>query len=490
MTTEPVAAVRTRPVDGQRSPWIAVGVVLVGSYAAVLNITVVGVALPAMADDLNRAGGALAVDWVVTIFLIGVVLALPVTGWLSDRFGRKHVYMGCLLLFGLGALVCAAAPTMEMLVVGRFLQGFGGGALMPVGMAIVYDLFPPHRRGSAIGIWGVAIMAAPAAGPPLGGWIIDAADWRWIFGVFVIISALAVFLAVRWLPDVGHRDIRRLDVVGWMLAAVGLVVVVIGFRQVGEWGPTSVPTFVTAAVAAFAFAVLIARSIRHPHPIIDFRMFAVPTFAVAMALTAMLSLGQFAQLTFLPVELQVVRDLEPRHVGLLLAPAAVGTAAVMPVGGWLVDRIGARTPVIVGLCLLAASMWNLAHLRPDGSERTLVGVLVLQGIGLGLVMIPTTVSAMNSLPGRFVSQASAMNNLTRQLGGAIGVALLSAILVSDLGAVAPAAPVIEEAQRAYNRVFLVAFWSIVCAIGVALFLPGRATALRHHAERVAELDES
>jgi EmrB/QacA subfamily drug resistance transporter len=484
MGTESTEA-EVRPVDN-RSPWIAVGVILVGSYAAVLNNTVVGVALPAISDDLNRASSAVAVDWVVTVFLIGVVLALPVTGWLADRIGRRDVYIGSLLLFGLGALVCAAAPTMEVLVIGRFLQGLGGGALMPVGMAIVYDLFPPHRRGSAIGIWGVAIMAAPAAGPPLGGWVVDAASWRWIFGVFVVVTVIAVIVAVRWLPDTGHREVRRLDVVGWFLAAVGLVVVVVGFRQIGEWGPMSVATFVAATVAVLAFAALIVRSLRHPEPIIEFRMFAVPAFAAAMALSALLSVGHFAQLTFLPVELQIVRDLEPGHVGILLTPAALGTAAMMPIGGWLVDRIGARTPAILGLCLVAASTWSLAHLRPAGSERTLIGVLVLHGLGLGLVVIPTSVSAMNSLPGRFVSQATAMSSITRQLGGAMGVTVLSAVLVHDLGAVAPAAPVIEQAQSAYNRVFLVAFWSTVCAIAAALFVPGRAAVLRHHAERAAE----
>lgn len=480
----------TRPEGEPRSPWVAVAVVLVGSYAAVLNMTVVGVALPVIADDLGGASGAVAVavDWVVTGFLVGVVLALPLTGWLSDLIGRKAVYIASLVVFGIGALACAVAPTMEIVVAARVVQGFGGGALMPVGMAIVYDLFPPHRRGSALGIWGVAIMAAPAAGPPLGGWIVDAASWRWIFGVFVIVAAAAALLALRWLPDVGHREVRRLDAVGWVFAAVGLVVTVVGFRQFADWGPASPAALGTAAVGVTAFAVLVRRSLRRVDPIIEFRMFATPTFAAAMVLTSLLSLGQFAQLTFLPVELQVVRGLDARHVGLLLGPAAVGTAVMMPIGGWLVDRIGARVPVFAGLSLMAISMWNLAHLRPDGSELGLVVVLVVQGVGMGLVFVPTTVSAMNSLPGRFVAQASAVNNLTRQLAGAIGVAVLSAVLVADLGAVAPTAPAVEQAQSAYNRVFLIAFWSLVAALAVGVLLPGRAATRRHHAERAAELD--
>lgn len=475
------------PAPAARSPWVAVGVILAGSYAAVLNVTVVGVALPAIGDELGGRG-ALAVDWVITSFLVGVVLVLPVTGWISDRAGRKAVYLASLAFFGAGALACAVAPTMALVVAGRFVQGVGGGALMPVGMAVVYDLFPPHRRGLALGIWGVAIMAAPAAGPPLGGWLVTAGSWRWIFGVFVVIAAVAVVLSVRWLPDVGHRESRRLDLGGWALAGAGVLAVVVGFRQIAAWGPTSPATLASAAVGVAAFTALVRRSLRRSQPIIDFRMFAVPTYAAAMVVTALLSLGQFAQLTFLPVELQVVRGLDAQQVGLLLAPAAAGSALMMPISGWLVDRIGARIPVVAGLCLIALSMWNLAHLRPDGSGRAVVGVLVVQGVGMGLVFIPSTVSAMNSLPARFTAQASAVNNLTRQLGGAIGVAVLSAVLVADLGAVAPAAPVIGDAQAAYNRVFLLAFWFVVAAAAVALLLPGRAAVHRDQAQRAAELD--
>lgn len=470
----------------RRSRWVAVGVVLVGSYAAVLNITVVGVALPAMAGDLG-GGGLFGLDWVVTSFLVGVMLALPVTGWLADRFGRKVVYTASLGVFGLGALGCAAAPTMDLVVVARFVQGLGGGAVMPIGMAVVFDLFPPHRRGLGLGVWGVAIMAAPAAGPPLGGWVVTVVSWRWIFLIFVTVAAVAVALAVRWLPDVGHREARRLDVVGWALAAVGVAVVVLGFRQIGLWGPTSPATIATGLTALVTLAVLVRRSLHRAEPIIEFRMLAVPTYAVAMAVVSLLSLAQFAQLTFLPVELQVVRGLDARQVGLLLAPAAIGMAAMMPIGGWFVDRVGARAPVVIGLGLIANSLWQLAHLQPDGSQASLVRILVIQGVGMGLVFIPTTVSAMNSLPARFVAQASAVNNLTRQLGGAIGIAVLSAVLVADLGAVAPASPVIDQAQAAYNRVFLIAFWFVTAAALTAVFLPGRKRARQHHAERSEEL---
>lgn len=486
MTTEHVSETAPSPA---RSPWIAVGVILVGTYAAVLNVTVVGVALPTMASAFD--GGTASVDWVVTSFLIGVVLVLPLTGWLADRMGRKTLYALSLALFGAGAAVCTVAPTIEILIAGRLVQGLGGGALMPVGMAMVYDLFPPHRRGTAMGIWGVGVMAAPAAGPPLGGWVVTIASWRWIFGVFVVVSLIALLLSLRWLPQIGHREDRRLDLGGWALMAVGVVLVVVGSREVAGWGATSPLTLTVTTGAAVALGLAVWRSLRRSDPIIDLGMFGVPTFRMAMVVVALLSIAQFAQLTFLPVELQVVRGLDAQRVGLLLAPAAIGVAVMMPISGWLADRAGARIPVSVGLTVMAYSMWRLAHLTPDGADRTIVEILVIQGLGMGLVFMPTTVAAMNSLPSRFVAQASAVNNLARQLGGAIGVAALSALLVADLGAVSPSGPDLDQAQAAYNRVFLVAFWFTVATLVVALaFLPGRRKSALDQEARAAELAEA
>jgi EmrB/QacA subfamily drug resistance transporter len=469
------------------SPWLALTIVLVGSYAAVLNTTVVGVALPSIAQELRAGSGAIEVDWVVTSFLVGVVLVQPVTGWLADRFGRRRVYVASLLTFGAGALLCASAPSMWVLIAGRVVQGVGGGALIPVGMAMVYELFPPHRRGTALGIWGVGIVGAPAAGPPLGGWVATAASWRWIFGAFVVIAAGAALLA-RWrLRDSGHREVRRLDVTGWVLAGTGVLLLVIASRQAADWGPTSVATLAMVGTSVAVLAVWVRRSRRRPEPIIELRMFAIPTFAVGMTVVWLLSIAQFARLNFLPVELQVVRDLDASQVGLLLAPAAAGVALTMPLGGWLADRVGARAPVVVGLSLVAASMWQLAHLQPTDSERRIVTILVVQGLGHGLAFVPTAVAAMNSIPQRFVAQASAVNALNRQLAGAVGVALLGAVLVADLGAVAPAAPVIDAAQSAYNRIFMVGFWFVVAALSAAMLLPGRRRSAEHQAIRAAEV---
>lgn len=451
------------------SPWLGLGLVLVGSYVVTLNNTVMGVALPSVASDLGTA--RLDVDWVVTSFLLGVVVVQPATGWMADRWGRRPVYVSSLGVFAVGSVACAVAPGMEALVAARFVQGIGGGALLPVGMTIIYELFPPHRRGTALGVWGVGIAAAPAAGPPLGGWVVTELGWRWLFAALFVVAVTAAGPAVALLQDVGFREARQLDVVGWVLAGIAVVAVVVVARQAPSWGFTSIPTILGALVGGAAIVLFLRRSFGRDDAIVDLEMFSWPAFTVVILVTAPLALTQFARLNFLPVELQVVRGLDAQEVGLLLAPAAVGVAGAMPLAGWLVDRVGTRVPALLGFGIVASTMWVLGHLEPSMPESRIVMVLVIQGVGTGFAYVPTTVGAMNAVPDRYAAQASAVQNLDRQLAGAIGIAMLGALLVSDLGAVAPSGIDRDAAQAAYNKTFILAFWVAVVGGALSIFLP-------------------
>lgn len=461
-----------------RYPWVAMAVILGGSYMMVLDTTVLGVALPDIARELDAAEG-IGIDWVVTAYLIAVGAVQPATGWFADTLGKKRTYLWALSLFVLGSVLAGIAPSLELLVLARVLQGLGGGAMQPVGMAMIYELFPPERRGTALGIWGVAIMAAPAVGPPLGGWVTTAFSWRWIFLVNIPIGLLVLVLARRLLRELGTQEERRLDVRGWALAAASLVVLVIGLRQAPEWGVLDVRTAATVLVGATVLLVVVRRSLRMGDAaLLDFRMFAIPTFSISMAVVALLTATQYGRLTYLPVELQYTRDLGADDVGLLLAPAAVAVAITMPLGGWLADRIGSRLPVAVGLSVTATATWFLGRLTPTTSDREIVLLLMLSGLGTGLAIMPNTVAAMNSLPTPRIAQGAAVRSINRQVAGAAGTAGLAALLVARLGAVSPEGladpPSVAVAQAAYNQVFVVSFWLLVGAAALGLFLPGRA----------------
>lgn len=462
-------------------------VVMAGAYMVILDLTVLGVAIPTIGDEL---GAPVGIDWIVTAYVVAVGVVQPGTGWIADKWGKKRAYMTSLVVFALGSLLAGLSPSLEFLIFARVVQGLGGGLMMPIGMAMVYELFPPERRGTALGVWGVAMMAAPALGPPLGGWLTDAVSWRWIFLVNIPIGAVGLVLAARLLKDIGFRQDRSLDVLGWVLAALGIVAVVAASRFAGDWGLTDPGTISVLVLGVGLIAWLVVRSLRRPEPIIEFRMFKSPAFSITLVVVGFLTVAQFARLTYLPVELQVVRGLEPQEVGLMLAPGALGVALTMTLGGWLADRIGARIPIIAGLVVLTASTWYLANLTPQTSRTELILVLFVSGIGTGLALMPNTVAAMASIKTRYVAEASAVRSINRELAAALGTAILAAFVVAELGEIAPtglSTPAeLSHAQDTYNTVFSVATLCLVASLAMAFFLPGKKKMDQFNAERAVE----
>ena len=475
------------PRRDDRYPWVAMGVVLTGTFMVILDTTIVNVALNEVGRELGSVDG---VEWVVTAYLLAVGLVQLASGWASDRFGKKAAFTASLGLFALGSLLSALAPNLVVLVAFRVLQGLGGGAMMPIGLAMLYELFPPDRRGAALGIWGIAAMAAPAMGPVIGGWIATSVSWRWLFAVNVPIGVLGLVLSVRLLRDVGYREHRRLDWRGLVLATAALSALLLAFDRVADWGWGS-GTFVALVTVGLAGLLVFGRrELRSPEPLLELRMFAVPTFALTVAIVWLLTSAQFARLVIMPVELQVVRGLTPLEAGLVLAPAALGTAATMPIGGRVADRIGPRIPVTIGLVLIAGAVWVLGHLQVDTPTWVIITVLVVQGLGFGLSIMPNTVAAMNALPARYTSRAAAVRSLNRQVAGSLGVAVLASIVAARIGTLAGTATTTPQAaQDAYNVAFLVTFGGVVAAAVLALFLPGREQTLRVQGERAAEYAE-
>ena len=416
-----------------RYPWIAMGIVLIGTFMVILDTTIVNVALPQIGIELDQRD---SIEWVATAYLLAVGISTPASAWLADRHGRRTVFIGSLGLFAVASLACAMAPGLWALVGFRAVQGAGGGALMVVGMSMIYELFPPDKRGTALGIWGVAAMAAPAMGPVIGGYIATSVSWRWLFLVNVPIGVVGVLVA----------------------------------------GPV-------------LLALFVAHVLRTDHPVIDVRMFATPTFSLSLGIICLFTMLQYGRLVFIPIELQTLRGFTPLHVGTLLIATAAGAAITMPIGGRMADHIGARTPVLMGSACLAASALILANLTLDTSQPVLVLTLFLGGVGTGLAMMPNTVAGMNSLPGRFVAQAASVRSMAREIAGSMGIAVFAAIVAAQLGGLAvdvTTADGAREAQAAYNSVFLWAFVAVGVATVAALFLPGKQATLDTQAERALE----
>lgn len=465
------------------------GVVLIGAFMVILDITIVNLALPAVKDDL---GGSLSVEWIVTCYAVAVGVTQTTSGWVGDRYGRRSAFIAALGAFTVGSALCAVAPSLELLIAARVVQGVGGGLLMPIAMAMVYELFEPEERGTALGILGIAVMAAPAIGPVLGGAVISTIGWRWVFLINVPVGLVGLPLAVRLLRETGFRERRPFDARGLGLVTVGLSALLIGFQQGGQWGWASSATTTALAVAVAALGTFVVHSMHSPAPLVEIRLFANPIFAIAMVVTALAVVGQFGRLVYIPLELGTTRDIDALHIGLVMMPSALGMAMMLPLGGRLTDRVGSRVPFTVGIAILAASFWPLSHLSVDTPLLTIAAVLFVGGLGSGLAMMTPNISAMNSVRASQLAQASGLASATRQVTAGLGTAILAAILAHSVPDVEDLSDplVVSTAVDAYNNVFRVALVILVVCFAIGFALPGRHRTRELQADRRAESTET
>ncbi len=458
-------------------------VIMLGTIMVVLDTTIVNVALPQIALALDAGSG---VEWIVSAYLLAVAVSLPATSWIAGRFGHKRVYLLALAAFTLASLACAASPSLPVLIGFRVLQGLGGGALMPVGMAMVLKMFPRERHGRAIGIWGIAAMAAPAIGPTLGGWLVTSVNWHWLFLINVPIGAVGLIAGLRLLPEVPRDPVGRFDLPGFVFGSAGLALLVLGLSEANEWGWTAPATIGCIIGGAASMAAFVVHELRTPDPMLEMRMFRSAPFSMAFGITFFVVLAQYARLVFVPLDLESVRGYSALAVGLMLAPAGLATAVGMNTGGRLTDRIGPKAPMIAGTSLMAVALLALATFGLRQPLWLLGLLLVVQGFGMGLHAAPATVTAMNTLEPELLGQGSTMRTLVSQVAGAVSVAALSAVLA----VATPADPTPAQAQSAYSIVFYVAFFGMLVAVGLAALIRPVSAASNPDRDDLESVDEA
>jgi DHA2 family multidrug resistance protein len=449
------------------NPWSAMVVVMIGTVMVVLDSTIVNVALPQIGRDLHAGAG---IEWVVSSYLLAVAISQPASGWLADRFGRKVVFLASLASFTVASLLAALAPTLAILVACRVLQGLGGGALLPVGMAMVLELFPRERHGRAMSIYGVAAMVAPAIGPTLGGWLVTAVSWHWLFLINIPIGAVGLGLGLRLLPRLGHQERRRLDVLGLTLGGTGLALVVLGLSEASGWGWGSPSTLACILAGLALLAMFVPHELRSNAPLIDLRIFQRRAFSLAMGAGFFITCAQYTRLVFIPLELEGPRGYSALAVGVLLGPAAVLTAVAMALGGQLVDTIGSRLPVMVGISTMAVALFFMGHLTATTPLWEIGALLAVQGVGMGIGMSPLMVAGMSDLPANQVARGSAVRSLTSQISGAFAIAALGALVSARMGKAATP----SHAVASYNSAFIASSLSLLVALVLASQLPSGA----------------
>jgi EmrB/QacA subfamily drug resistance transporter len=415
-----------------REVWIVAAVVVVGVIMSILDTTIVNVALETLSRELNAPLNT--IQWVSTGYLLALATVIPLTGWMTERFGSKRIWMISVALFGIGSALCGLAWSAESLIFFRVLQGFGGGMIMPVGMALLAQTAGAHRVGRVMSVVGVPMLLGPILGPVIGGLIVDSASWRWIFYVNVPIAAAALVLAARLLKaDAGRADAGRLDWTGLALLSPGLAGVVFGLSESESHGGFSDPLVWGPIVVGL---VLVALFVRHAwraeRPLIDVRLFRDRVFAAASATTFLIGGALFGAMIILPLYYQVARGESALTAGLLMAPQGLGAAAAMPIAGKLTDKLGGGRVAVAGLLILTVGTIPFAFLKSDTSYTLLALLLVLRGLGIGSSMMPSMAAAYASLERAAVPRATSALNVVQRVGGSLGTALLAVVLQGQI----------------------------------------------------------
>jgi EmrB/QacA subfamily drug resistance transporter len=421
-----------------RAVLVIAGVVILGVIMSIFDTTIVNVALETLSRDLNAPLNT--IQWVSTGYLLALAVMIPLTGWASERYGSKQVWMLSVLLFGLGSALCGLAWSAGSLIFFRVLQGIGGGMILPVGMSVLTQTAGPHRIGRVMSVVGVPMLLGPILGPVIGGLIVDNASWRWIFYVNIPIVILALVLAARILPkDAGRADAGKLDWRGLLLLSPGAGLIVFGLSETQSHGGFAAPiVWVPALVGVSLVIAFVRHAMRVERPLIDMRLFRNPAFSAASFTTFMLGGALFGAMIILPLYYQVARGESALTAGLLMAPQGLGAAMAMPLAGRLTDRIGGGRVALFGLVVMTAGTVPFAFLGASTPYPWLAGMLVVRGLGLGATMMPSMAAAYASLSREAIPRATSAINVIRQVGGSLGTAVLAVALQHQIATRLPA----------------------------------------------------
>ena len=417
---------------GEKNPaapgtfWIPLFTVVLGAFAAILNNSSVNVAIPKLMTIFGV--DADKIQWVVTTYMLTSGVVIPVTGFLGDYLGSKRLYIIALSVFTLGSFLCSLAWSLNIMIIARIIQGIGGGVIMPVSMAIIYKIVPRDKIGTALGVWGIAAMAAPAIGPTLGGYVIDHLSWHFVFSLNIPVGILGILLAVFLLPSEKPHLERKFDFWGFVLVIGGCFAFLLALSQGHKEGWTSQYIVNLLLGGFFALILFVFVELEQDNPILDIRILKNKIFSLSVVASGLITIGLFGGVFLIPLFTQNIQGLTPLQTGLLLMPAAIVTGLIMPLSGILFDRIGFFVPGLLGMLVTAWGTWELHTLSLETSMQHIQFIMVIRSIGMGLAMMPITTAGMNTVSNLKIGEASAINNVIRQIAASFGIALLTSIL--------------------------------------------------------------
>ncbi|MFF2018982.1 MULTISPECIES: DHA2 family efflux MFS transporter permease subunit [Paenibacillus] len=466
----------------RRGPIIAA--LLIGAFVALLNQTLMNVALPKIMEDLNILANT--AQWLTTGFMLVNGVLVPVSAYLVEKFTTRQLFITAMVLFSIGTLVCGVGTGFEMILVGRLIQAVGAGILMPLMNIVFLRIFPIEERGKAMGLMAVAMIFAPAVGPTLSGWVVQNYSWRVLFFIVLPLAIFSTLLGAKTMQNVGKVTSPSLDKLGVILSTLGFGGLLYGFSDAGTdgWGSTTV--IVCLILGAVSLALFVWRQLKIDKPLLEFRIFRYNMFTLTTIINIIITMAMYSGMILLPIYLQTIRGFTPMESGLLLLPGAILMGIMSPITGIIFDKIGARWLAVIGLIITTITTWEFGHLTDSTSYTYLILTYTARMFGMSMLMMPIVTAGLNQLPQRLNSHGSAMSNTLRTIGGAMGIAVFVSLmtnrtkstitdaLVSGAVSKTDKAAMLKLSQEAtingINHAFIVATWVTVAALVLSFFI--------------------
>ncbi len=427
---------------------LLVVVLLIGTFCTVLNQTLLATAFPTLMKEFDIS--ASTVQWLTTGFLLVNGIMIPVSAWLINSFSSKKLYISAMTTFLIGTIICFLAPNFSVLLTGRLIQAIGVGLSMPLLQNIMLTIFPPEKRGSAMGMAGIVIGLAPALGPTLSGWIIDHYSWRDLFGMVIPIVILVLVLALFFMKSVIELTHPKIDTISAILSTIGFGSLLYGFSSVGDKGWLSKEVLGFLIIGIIFIFLFSKRQLKIEHPFLELRVFKSKIFTIAAVLAGVTNMAMIGAEMVLPLYIQNIRGESAFHSGLMLLPGALVMGLMMPITGAIFDKRGARKLAITGMFILTSATLPFSFLTSKTSVIVIVVLYAIRMFGISMVMMPVTTSGMNALPNHLISHGTAVNNTFRQVASSIGTAILISVLTNVTKNNLPTKSILEATPLAYK----------------------------------------
>lgn len=402
---------------------------LFGMFIAILNQTLLNVALPKINTEFNIS--ASTGQWLMTGFMLVNGILIPISAFLFNKYSYRKLFIIGLVLFTFGSLICAISMNFPIMMTGRVLQAIGAGILMPLGSNVIVTIFPPEKRGVAMGTMGIAMILAPAIGPTLSGYIVQNYDWNLMFYGMFFIGLVAIAVGFFWFRLYQRTTNPKADVPGIIYSTIGFGALLYGFSEAGNkgWGSTEIVSMFIIGIIFITLFVI--RELRMKAPMLNLEVLKYPTYTLTTVINMIVMMSLYGGMILLPIYLQNLRGFSALDSGLLMLPGALVMGALGPIAGKLLDTIGIKLLAIFGIGVMTYATWELTKLNMDTPYLSIMGIYVLRSFGMAFIMMPIMTAGMNALPARLISHGNAFVNTMRQLAGSIGTAILVTVMTTQ-----------------------------------------------------------